>query len=125
MLPCDWKYTVNDLGLESPEPVSERANDMNKDGLANFFLGLGIGVGIGLLFAPKSGEETRDLLMSKADEGKEYLKKQAAGLRDSANDMVSKGRDVVNRQKDTLNDAIEAGKQAYRDKVEPHMSQPA
>jgi len=109
---------------------------MDRDGLANFFLGLGVGVGIGLLFAPKSGEETRDLLMSKADEGKEYLKKQTTGLRENANDLVDKGRDAINRQKDTLsevinrqkdslNDAIEAGKQAYRDKVEnPGQSQP-
>jgi gas vesicle protein len=97
---------------------------MNRDGLANFFLGLGIGVGVGLLFAPKSGDETRDILLTKADEGKEYLKKQASGLRDTASDMVDKGREVINRQKDTLNDAIEAGKQAYREKVEPNgMSQ--
>ena len=95
---------------------------MDKDGLANFFLGLGIGVGIGMLFAPKSGEETRDLLMSKADEGKEFLKKQSSGLRDSANDLMDKGRDAVGRQKENLNDAIEAGKQAYREKVEPSIS---
>ncbi|MEP6716539.1 MAG: YtxH domain-containing protein [Terriglobia bacterium] len=94
---------------------------MDKDGLANFFLGLGIGVGIGMLFAPKTGEETRDLLMSKADEGKEYLKKQSSGLRDTASDLMDKGRDVVGRQKDNLNDAIDAGKQAYREKVEPSM----
>jgi gas vesicle protein len=94
---------------------------MDKDGLANFFLGLGIGVGIGMLFAPKSGEETRDLLLSKADEGKEYLRKQTSGLRESANDLLEKGRDVMGRQKDNLNDAIEAGKQAYRDKVEPNI----
>ena len=56
---------------------------MDRDGLANFFLGLGMGVGIGLLFAPRSGEETRDMLMSKADEGKDYLKKQTADLRKS------------------------------------------
>lgn len=93
---------------------------MSRDGLANFFLGLGIGVGVGLLFAPKSGEETRDILLSKADEGKEYLKKQTSGLRESAGEMVGKGRDVINRQKDTLSDAIAAGKQAYRDKVEPN-----
>jgi gas vesicle protein len=97
---------------------------MNKDGLANFFLGLGVGVGIGLIFAPKSGEETRDILMSRADEGKEYLKKQAADLSKNASgvasDIVEKGRDVINRQKDTLNDAIQAGKQAYREKVEPN-----
>lgn len=98
---------------------------MSRDGLANFFLGLGIGVGVGLLFAPKSGEETRDILLSKADEGKEYLKKQTSGLRESAGEMVDKGRDVINRQKDTLNDAIAAGKQAYREKVEPNgASQP-
>src|SRR3954452_18207802 len=94
---------------------------MDRDGLANFFLGLGIGVGIGMLFAPKSGEETRDLLMSKADEGKEFLKKQSAGLRDSANDLLDKGREAVGRQKDNLNEAIEAGKQAYREKVEPNI----
>jgi len=89
--------------------------------MANFFLGLGIGVGLGMLFAPKSGDQTRDLLMSKADEGKEYLKKQTATLKDSASDLVDKGKDVLNRQKDTLNDAVEAGKQAYRDKVEPNL----
>jgi gas vesicle protein len=104
---------------------------MSRDGLANFLLGLGLGVGVGLLFAPKSGEETRDILLSKADEGKEYLKKQTSGLRETANDMVDKGRDAIsrqkdtlsdaiNRQKDTLSDAIEAGKQAYREKVDPN-----
>jgi gas vesicle protein len=95
---------------------------MDRDGLANFFLGLGIGVGLGMLFAPKSGEETRDILLNKADEGKEYLKKQTTGLRDSATDLLDKGKDLIGRQKDTLNDAIEAGKQAYRDKVEPAAS---
>lgn len=98
---------------------------MSRDAFANFFLGLGVGVGLGLLFAPKSGEETRDILLSKADEGREYLKKQTSELRESASEMVEKGRDVVNRQKDMLSEAIEAGKQAYREKVEPNgASQP-
>ncbi len=94
---------------------------MDRDGMANFFLGLGIGVGIGMLFAPKSGEETRDLLMSKADEGKEYLRQRSADLKDSASDLVDKGKDVIGRQKDNLNEAVEAGKQAYREKVEPKL----
>lgn len=92
---------------------------MDKDGLANFFLGLGIGVAVGLLFAPKSGEETRDILLTKADEGKEYLKKQTSGLVDSAGDLLDKGRDIIGKQKENLNEAISAGKQAYREKVEP------
>ena len=36
--------------------------------LPYFFLGLGLGVAVGMLFAPKSGEETRDFLRKKADE---------------------------------------------------------
>jgi len=95
---------------------------MDRDGLANFILGLGVGVGLGILFAPKTGEETREILKNKADEGREFLKKQTADLRENASDIasdfVAKGRDAINRQKDTLSDAIQAGKQAYREKVD-------
>ena len=59
-------------------------DDDNK--FSYFFLGLGLGVAAGLLFAPKSGPETRDLLRSKADEGKEYLKRRSAEVRDQAAD---------------------------------------
>jgi gas vesicle protein len=82
-----------------------------------FFLGLGLGVAAGLLFAPKSGSETRDLILTKADEGKEYLKKRGAELRDSASDVIDKSRDAVSRQRDNLSAAVEAGKQAYREAV--------
>jgi len=37
-------------------------------GLGKFLLGTGIGVGLGLLFAPKSGKETREDLKKKMDE---------------------------------------------------------
>ena len=82
-----------------------------------FFLGLGLGVAVGLLFAPKSGAETRDLLLSKADEGKEYLKRRSEELRDSAAEVVEKGKSAVTRQRDHLSAAVEAGKQAYREAV--------
>jgi gas vesicle protein len=95
---------------------------MSKNGWGHFFVGLGVGVGVGLILAPNSGEEMRGVLRNKADEGKEFLKKQATDLRESATDIVDKGRDVMNRQKDTLNDAIQAGKQAYREKVEPNSA---
>ena len=90
---------------------------MDKTGLSSFLLGLGVGVGIGMLFAPKSGEETRELLKNKAGEGGEFLKQRSAELKDTASGWVDKGKEAVNRQKDTLADAVEAGKQAYRDAV--------
>ena len=39
-----------------------------KSGLGKFLAGVGIGAGLGLLFAPKSGEETRKDLKKKMDE---------------------------------------------------------
>lgn len=82
-----------------------------------FFLGLGLGVAAGLLFAPKSGEETRNLIRSKADEGREYLKQRSDEMRESANEAIERGRSAVARQRDNLTAAVEAGKQAYRDAV--------
>src|ERR1700761_6377204 len=80
-----------------------------------FFLGLGLGVAVGLLFAPKAGSETRDLLLTKADEGKDYLRRTGEQLRDQASDVLEKGKTVVSKQRDQFSSAIEAGKQAYRD----------
>ena len=82
-----------------------------------FFLGLGLGVAAGLLFAPKTGEETRNLIRSKADEGKEYLKQRTVEVKESANEALERGRSTVLRQRDNLTAAVEAGRQAYRDAV--------
>jgi gas vesicle protein len=90
---------------------------MERGDVSCFLLGLGVGIGIGLLFAPKSGEETRGMLKSKAEEGREYLKQRGVELRDSASDLIDKGREAVSRQRDNLMEAVEAGKQAYRDTI--------
>ena len=86
-----------------------------------FFLGLGLGVAVGLLFAPKSGSETRELLLSKADEGKEYLKRQSDQLRSSAGDAIERGKSALARQREQLSAAVEAGRQAYRETVEKEL----
>jgi gas vesicle protein len=90
---------------------------MDKNGLSSFLLGLGVGVGIGMLFAPKSGQETREILKNKAGEGTEFLKQRGADVKQSAAEWVDKGKEALGRQKDSLADAVEAGKQAYRDAV--------
>jgi len=89
---------------------------MDKGGsLGAFLAGLGLGVAIGVLFAPKSGDETRDLIKSKAGEGKDYIKQRSVQLRDQAGELIEKGREALGRQKETLADAVEAGRQAYRE----------
>lgn len=79
-----------------------------------FLVGLGIGALIGVLFAPKSGEETREYLSDKADEGREYAQRKARELRERAEDMVERGKQVAARQKDTISAAVDAGRDAYQ-----------
>jgi len=79
-----------------------------------FLVGMGIGALLGISFAPKSGDETREYLAKRADEGKDYAQRKARELRERADDLVERGRDLVETGRDTINDAIEAGKGAYR-----------
>ena len=90
---------------------------MDKNGLSSFLLGLGVGVGIGMLLAPKSGQETREYLKNKAGEGADYVKQRSGDFRQTASEWVDKGKDAVGRQKEHLSDAMEAGRQAYRETV--------
>ena len=90
---------------------------MDKNGLSSFLLGLGVGVGLGMLFAPKSGQETRQLIKDKTGEGTDYLKARSEDLKKTTSELVDKGKDLLGKQKETLADAMEAGKQAYRDAV--------
>lgn len=82
-----------------------------------FFLGLGIGVAVGVLFAPKAGTDTRDLLRGKAGDGADYLRRRGTELRDTASDAIDRGKETLQRHKDNLTAAVEAGKQAYRESV--------
>src|SRR5690348_17840146 len=97
-----------------------------KSGFGYFLLGLGIGVAAGMLWAPRSGEETRqlladragegaDYLRSRAQDGSEYVRQRADEFKQSATDIYEKGRSSVARQRETLSAAVEAGKQAYRE----------
>ena len=86
--------------------------------IAYFLCGLGVGVAVGVLFAPKSGEDTRKYLRDKSGEGREYMKRHSEGLREQATGLVDRGKGVVTRQKEQLDAAINAGKQAYREAVE-------
>jgi len=90
---------------------------MDKNGLSSFLLGLGVGVGLGMLFAPKSGQETREIIKKKSGEVTDDLQRRTTEAKQTVSEWVDKGREALGRQKDTIADAMEAGKQAYRDAV--------
>ncbi|MGD0922625.1 MAG: YtxH domain-containing protein [Terriglobia bacterium] len=83
--------------------------------IAFLLAGMGIGAILALLFAPKSGKETRDYLTQKAEEGRDYVSAKGRELRKQAEETVEKAKDVVAKQKEQLSAALEAGKQAYQE----------
>ncbi|MGH9470229.1 MAG: YtxH domain-containing protein [Terriglobia bacterium] len=80
-----------------------------------FLIGLCFGAAAALLFAPRTGQETRDLLSSKANESRDYVSSRSKDVRQQAEQMVGKAKDIVAQQKEQLSAALEAGKQAYQD----------
>ena len=70
--------------------------------LLAFIAGAVTGAAVALLFAPASGEETRQLLGDRAREGRER-----------AAEAARQGRELLNRQRDGLNTAFERGREAF------------
>lgn len=80
-----------------------------------FLAGLGIGAAIALLLAPRSGEETREYLRERYEDARDTASKKARELRERTGELVEKGKDFVERQRESVEAAVDAGKQAYRD----------
>ncbi len=68
-----------------------------------FVVGALTGAAVALLFAPASGEETREYLGKKAREGK-----------DKAREAVDQGREYYDRQRDNLVTAVDRGRDAFQ-----------
>ena len=77
-----------------------------KTGLWTFAIGFMAGAASALLFAPQSGDETRDLLAEKARRG---IDQGSKAIRDAA----AQGADVVQKARQQARETIETGKAAY------------
>ena len=72
------------------------SEEKQSSGFSWFLAGLGLGALIGVLYAPKSGRETREDLMTSAREGTEYLKQKSRDAVDTVGDLVDRGKTQVN-----------------------------
>jgi gas vesicle protein len=76
--------------------------------IVSLCIGLGIGALVGILLAPQSGEETRDDIVDGVTDGVEEIRARGA--------KVTRGaRRFVNEAKERLDDAADAGTEAYRE----------
>ena len=71
--------------------------------LLAFIAGAIAGAAAALLFAPATGEETREFLGQRAREGK-----------DRASEAARQGREMLNKQRDTLTTAFDRAREQFQ-----------
>ena len=79
-------------------------NDNGAGVLLAFIAGAAVGAAVALLFAPATGEETRD-----------YLGQRARESRDRAADAARQGRELLNRQRDNVTTAFDRARQQFQE----------
>ena len=101
-------------------------NNSAGDKILFFMAGAGIGAVLALLLAPKSGRETRELISrtatdsrdfitNKVTEGRQMVEEKGRQIGDDFTSFLDKSKEAVQRQKEQLTAAFEAGKAAYRE----------
>ncbi|HVB56536.1 MAG TPA: YtxH domain-containing protein [Candidatus Acidoferrales bacterium] len=87
-------------------------------GLLAFLIGLGMGTVMAILYAPQPGDETRELISQAVKHGKEYVS-------DATQQFKSEIGISVAGVKDKLQDAMEAGKNAYWEEIRQTKDEPS
>jgi gas vesicle protein len=109
--------------------ADDRHDDLNFLGaLGLLTIGAIIGAGVALLLAPKTGEETREILREKGadlakkaqERGTEFAKRAQETMGEAqvrAQEYLGRGREVVEEKSAQLRAAFEAGRSAMRDEI--------
>jgi gas vesicle protein len=76
--------------------------------ITTFVAGLGIGMGLALLFAPLSGEETREWLMETAEGKLKRIRRQGRRWVYQVQNVIDKSEDRVTKVLRTGKDALDS-----------------
>lgn len=80
-----------------------------------FLAGLGIGATAGVLFAPKSGRETRKAMATRVDDGREYVASLGRDAREQVSEWVDSGKKAIAGSKRPVKAAVDAGREALHE----------
>ncbi|OGW39533.1 MAG: hypothetical protein A2Y97_00670 [Nitrospirae bacterium RBG_13_39_12] len=84
----------------------------------SFLLGGIVGAGFALLFAPKSGTETRQKIKDLTEDAKGKAKSYFEDVKGKVAEGIDKGKGLYKEKKSLISTAIEAGKEAYEKEKE-------
>ena len=80
-----------------------------------FLIGVGVGAAVGVLFAPKSGQETRDRISDAVSDVSNAAKDGADGIVAQGSKLSRRAQQIVEDTKGQVRDITEAGEKAFRD----------
>jgi gas vesicle protein len=90
--------------------------------IVSFMLGALSGAAFAMLFAPRSGRETREMLSEKLRETAERSRRlgeqaveKGREAAEEAGSYLDRHREALERKRDRLAAAVEAGRQAFKD----------
>jgi gas vesicle protein len=90
--------------------------------LAWFLAGLGVGALVGILYAPKSGKETREDIASGARESAEYLRARTREAAENVSAIVDRGKEqisaFVDKSKEQVGEYTDRGRAQWEEFVE-------
>lgn len=78
--------------------------------IAWFFTGALIGATVAILYAPKSGSETRRYIVDKTQQGKDAVESASDNIVDASKEMFDRGRKLV----DDASELFERGRKIVR-----------
>ena len=78
--------------------------------MKGFLIGLSAGAIVALLYAPKTGKETRRYISRRVDRGRELMERNAAKVNRLQLDVRNKSRKTLKRADKALVAAIHAGR---------------
>ena len=90
--------------------------------IISFVTGLGVGAAVAMLLTPRSGEEMREMMSEKAEDGRRYAKKRVRELSNVANEVADRGREVIDQQKQAITAAVQVAKDTYDRESQPRVS---
>ncbi len=94
------------------------ADDSKSYGLAWFLAGIGVGALVGVLYAPKSGRETREDIAHGAREGTEYLRTRTRQAAEDVSAVVDKGKAQVSEYVDRSREVVDRGRTQWEEFVQ-------
>lgn len=86
----------------------------------SFLVGGVLGAGLALLFAPRSGRETRQRIREIAEDVKEKAEDLMGEVKGRVSKTIEGGKDFIEEKKSIISEAIAAGKEAYHREKEKH-----